>query len=97
MFRKVLEASTNDSGLEGSRKPRTYASSKEFWKLLECAGELGSTTWLAGTIAGIVAADVSRGCLTSLGKSWAVCWKRVEPWGSRRASATKGCSRLGNV
>ena len=38
MFRKVPEASAHDSGLEGSRKPRTYASSREFWKLLENAG-----------------------------------------------------------
>ena len=35
MFRKVPEASAHDSGLEGSRKPRTYASSREFWMLLE--------------------------------------------------------------
>ena len=112
MFRKVLEASAHDSGPEGSRKPRTYASSREFWKLLknartwasvagadqkllECAGELGSATWLAGTVVGTVAADVSRGYQTSLGKSWAVCC--LEPWGSRRAAATKGCSKLGNV
>ena len=71
MFRKVSEASAHDSGPEGSRKPRTYASSREFWKLLEnvgtglvlleCAGELGSAAWLAGTIAGTVVADVSRG------------------------------------
>ena len=31
-------------------------------KLLECAGELGSAAWLADTVAGTVAADVSRGC-----------------------------------
>ena len=35
MFRKVPEASARDSGPEGSRKPRTYASSREFWMLLE--------------------------------------------------------------
>ena len=80
MFRKVPKASAHNSGLESSRKPQTYASNKEFWKLLECAGKLGSAAWLAGIIAGTVAADVSRGCLTSLGKSWAVCWKRLEPW-----------------
>ena len=89
MFRKVPEASAHDSGPEGSRKPRTYANSREFWKLLEnvgtwagaagadqklleCAGELGSAAWLAGTVAGTVAADVSRGYQTNLGKSWAV-------------------------
>ena len=114
MFRKILEASAHDSGPKGSRKPRTYASSREFWKLLEnagtwagaagayhkllkCAGELSSAAWLAGTVVGTVAADVSRGYQTSLGKSWAVCWNCLEPWGSRRAAATKGCSRLGNV
>ena len=73
MFRKVPKAFAHNSGLESSRKPRTYASSKEFWKLLECAGELGSAAWLAGTVAGTVATDVSRGCLINLGKSWAVC------------------------
>ena len=38
MFWKVPEASAHDSGSKGSRKPRTYASSREFWKLLENAG-----------------------------------------------------------
>ena len=38
MFRKVSEASAHDSGPEGSRKSRTYASNREFWKLLENAG-----------------------------------------------------------
>ena len=110
MFRKVSKASAHDSGPGGSRKPRIYASSRESrkllenagtWdgvvgadqKLLECAGELGSAAWLAGT----VAADVSRGYQTSLGRSWAFCWNCLEPWGSRRAAATKGCFRLGNV
>ena len=114
MFRKVLEASAHDSGPIGSRKPRTYASSREFWKLLvnaetwagaagadqkllECAGELGSATWLAGTVVGTIAADVSRGYQTSLGKSWAVCWNCLEPQGSKRVAATKGSSRLGIV
>ena len=114
MFWKVPEASVHDLGPEGSRKPRTYASSRELWKLLEnagtwagaaradqklreCAGELGSAAWLAGTVVGTVAADVSRGYQTSLGKSWAVCWNCLEPWDSRRATATKGCSILGNV
>ena len=114
MFWKVSEASAHDSGSEGSRKPRTYASSREFWKLLEnagtwagaaganqklleCAGEMGSAARLVGTIAGTVVADVSRGYQTNLGKSWAICWNYLEPWGSRRAAATKGCSRLGNV
>ena len=109
MFWKVPEASAHDSGPEGSRKPRTYASSREFWellenagtwagavgadqKLLECARELGSAAWLASTVAGTIAVDVSRGYQTSLGKSWAVCWNCLEPWGSRRAAATKRCS-----
>ena len=35
MFRKVPEASTQGSGPKGSRKSRTYTSSREFWKLLE--------------------------------------------------------------
>ena len=78
MFRKVSEASAHDSGPEGSRKPRTYTGSREFWKLLEnagtwagaagadqklleCAGELGSAAWLAGTEVDTVVADVSRG------------------------------------
>ena len=43
MFRKVPEASTHDSGPEGSRKPWKYASSRELWKLLENAG-----TWVGG-------------------------------------------------
>ena len=81
MFRKVPKASAHDSGPEGSRKPRTYASSREFWKLLEnagtwagaagadqkllkCAGELGSAAWFASTVAGTVAANVSRGYLS---------------------------------
>ena len=38
MFRKVPKAFAHDSGPEGSRKPRTYASSREFWKLLENVG-----------------------------------------------------------
>ena len=107
MFRKIPETSAHDSGLEVSRKPRTYASSREFWKLLEnagadqklleCVGEMGSAAGLVGTVAGIVVADVSRGYQTNLGKSWAICWKYLGPWGSKRAAATKGCSRLGNV
>ena len=114
MFRKVPEASAHDSGPEGSRKPRTYASSREFWKLLEnartwagaagadqklleCAREMGSAAGLVGTVAGTVVADVSRGYQTNLGKSWAICWNYLEPWDSRKAAATKGCSRLGNV
>ena len=79
MFRKVPEASAHNSGPEGSRKLQTYASSKEFWKLLECTGELGSAAWLAGTVAGTVATDVFKGCQTSLGGSWAVCWDCLEP------------------
>ena len=41
MFRKVPEASAPKSGPEGSRKSRTYASSREFWKLLET----GQSSW----------------------------------------------------
>ena len=48
MFRKVPKASAHHSGPEGSRKPWTYASSREFWKLLENA-----RTW-----AGAVGADL---------------------------------------
>ena len=33
--RNVPEVSAQESGPKGSRKPRTYASSREFWKLLE--------------------------------------------------------------
>ena len=92
MFQKILEAFVHDSGPKGSRKPRTYASNRGVWKLLEavhCSGYCSYT--------GTVAADVSRGCQTSLGGSWVVCSDCLEPWGSRRAVATKGCSRLGNV
>ena len=38
MFWKVPEASAHDSDTKSLRKPRTYASSREFWKLLENAG-----------------------------------------------------------
>ena len=37
MFWKVPKASARNSGPEGSRKPWTYASSREVWKLLETA------------------------------------------------------------
>ena len=66
-------------------------------KLLECAGGMGSAAGLAGTVAGTVVAYVYRGYQTNLGKSWAICWNYLDPQGSRRAVATKGCSRLGNV
>ena len=59
MFWKVLEASAHDSGLDGSRKPRTYASSREFWKLLENAG-----TW-----AGLL--EQTKSCWSVL-ESWVV-------------------------
>ena len=76
--KNVSKTSAHDSGPEGSRKLRTYASSREFWKLLEnagtwtgaagadqklleCAGEMGSVVGLAGTVAGTVVADVSKG------------------------------------
>ena len=46
MFRKVPEASAQESGPEGSRKPRTYASSKRVWKLLETLqGSCGRSCW----------------------------------------------------
>ena len=46
MFRKVPEASARDSGPEGSRKPRTYASSREIWKLLETVqSSCGRSCW----------------------------------------------------
>ena len=46
MFRKVPEASARDSGPEGSRKPRTYASSREFWMLLETVqSSCGRSCW----------------------------------------------------
>ena len=46
MFRKVPEASAQDSGPEGSRKPRTYASSREFWMLLETVqSSCGRSCW----------------------------------------------------
>ena len=82
-FWKLLENTGTWAGAAGADQ-----------KLLECAGELCSVAWLAGSVAGTVAADVFRGYQTSLGKSWAVCWNCLEPWGSRRAAATKECSRL---
>ena len=46
MFRKVPEASAQGSGPEGSRKPRTYASSREIWKLLEIGqSSCGRSCW----------------------------------------------------
>ena len=46
MFRKVLEASARESGPEGSRKPRTYVSSREFWMLLETVqSSCGRSYW----------------------------------------------------
>ena len=46
MFRKVPEASARESGPEGSRKSRTYASSREFWKLLETMqSSCGRSCW----------------------------------------------------
>ena len=38
MFWKVPEVSAHDSDTKSSRKPRTYASNREFGKLLENAG-----------------------------------------------------------
>ena len=46
MFRKVPEAFARDWGPEGSRKSRTYASSREIWKLLETLqGSWGRSCW----------------------------------------------------
>ena len=46
MFRKVSEASARDSGPKGSRKPRTYARSREIWKLLETVqSSCGRSCW----------------------------------------------------
>ena len=39
MFWKVPEASAHDSDPKGSRKPRTYASIRGVWKLLECVSQ----------------------------------------------------------
>ena len=65
MFWKVPEASVHDSGPEGSRKPWTYASSREFWKLLENAG-----TW-----AGAVGADQKLlECAGEMGSAAGVGW-----------------------
>ena len=50
MFWKVPEVSAHDSNPKGSRKPRTYASSRGVWKLLEavhCSGYCSYT----GTVA----------------------------------------------
>ena len=46
MLRKVPEASARESGPEGSRKPRTYASSRDFWMLLETVqSSCGRSCW----------------------------------------------------
>ena len=46
MFRKVSEASARESGPEDSRKPRTYASSRKFWMLLETGqSSCGRSCW----------------------------------------------------
>ena len=46
MFRKVPEASARESGSKGSRKPRIYANSKEFWMLLETVqSSCGRSCW----------------------------------------------------
>ena len=46
MFRKVPKASAQGSSPEGSRKPRTYASSREFWMLLETVqSSCGRSCW----------------------------------------------------
>ena len=46
MFRKVPEAFARESGPKGSRKPRTYASNREIWKLLETVqSNCGRSCW----------------------------------------------------
>ena len=93
--RKVLENPGHTPATENFGSWAGVAGADQ--KLLECAGEMGSAAGLVGTVAGIVVAYVSRGYQTNLGKSWAICWNYLKPWGSKRAAATKGCSRLGNV
>ena len=71
MFRKVPEASARDSGPEGFRKPRTYASSREFWMLLETMqSSYGRSCWKMLKL-GLVLLDQARRFWTVL-ESWAV-------------------------
>ena len=68
MFRKVPEASAQDSGPEGSRKPRIYASSREFWKLLETLqGSWGRSCWRLCRAAGAEAAGADQNVLDCAG------------------------------
>ena len=71
MFWKVPEASTHDSGPEGSRKPRTYASSREFWMLLETVqSSCGRSCWKMLEL-GLVLLEQARSFWTVL-EIWAV-------------------------
>ena len=71
MFRKVPEASARESGPEGSRKPRTYASSRKFWMLLETVqSSCGRSCWSLLEL-GLVQLEKARGFWTVL-ESWAV-------------------------
>ena len=46
IFWKVPKASAHESSPKGSRKPRTYASSREFWILLETVqSSCGISCW----------------------------------------------------
>ena len=46
MFRKVPKVSAQGSDPKSSRKPRTYASSREFWMLLETVqSSCGRSCW----------------------------------------------------
>ena len=71
MFRKVPEASAHESGPEGSRKPRTCASSRKFWKLLKTLqGSYGRSCWKMLEL-GLVQLEQARRFWTVL-ESWAV-------------------------
>ena len=71
MFQKVPEASAHESGPEGSRKPRRYASCREFWKLLETLqSSCGRSCWSVLEL-GLVLLDQARRFWTVL-EGWAV-------------------------
>ena len=71
MFQKVSEASAHESGPEGSRKPRTYASSRVFWMLLETVqSSCGRSCWSVLEL-GLVLLKKARSFWTVL-ESWAV-------------------------
>ena len=71
MFWKVSKASARDSGPEGSKKPGTYASSREFWMLLETVqSSCGRSCWNLLEL-WLVLLDQARRFWTVL-ESWAV-------------------------